>query len=388
MESDGDLGDEVIDCCIAHGWESELEVFEHLSAGWREYVAAHVPRAWHDHLVAGAPAPGGPMGSPMAARVPYRSPMGVDLPGVAGSDYAALRDQHLRPSHVARGLLCHGATATLVPALATTQAATAFVRAINDWTRERWLDRHAELRGTILVPTQVPEAAAAEIRRMAVDDRFAAVLLAGNGLGKPFGHPVYEPIHRAAAEVGLPIVIRAGGDGNVEAPAAPVAGGPPGTEVEFRTLAPQALMTHAVSLIAQGVIGRHPDLRFLLLGGGVAWVTPFLWRMDAEFRAFRHDALWMDEAPSAYFKDRFRVGTDPFVLGAGSPATGLRDYLAVDPELAGVLCYASGWPDREYATPATVRDVLPEGWAGRVLHDNAAELFHWMSHDRRGLSWR
>jgi predicted TIM-barrel fold metal-dependent hydrolase len=384
VERNRDPGAGIIDCCVAHAWRGETEVFEYLSPGWREYVAAHVPRDWHDYMAGYGDRPAGPLVSPMSVRAPYRNPAGAYLPGGPVDRPGALRERYLDAEGVSSALLCHDA-GTLIPTLATARAATAFVRALNDWTRERWLDGHPELSGTILVPTQVPDAAAAEIRRMAADDRFGAVLLAGNGLGKPFGHPVYEPIHQAAAEVGLPVVIRAGGDALVEAPAYPVAGGMPGTEVEFRVLASQVLMTHTVSLIAQGVIGRYPALRFLLLGGGVGWITPFLWRMDAEFRAFRHDALWMEDTPSAYFADRFRVGTSPFVV---APSGRLREYLAVDPRLAGVLCYASGFPDREATTPEKVREVLPEGWAAGVLHDNAAGLLGRVGPAEAEVAWR
>jgi len=360
----------IIDCCVLHAWAEDTELFDHLPQGWREYVGAHVSRRWQEHILRGGERPGGRLTSPISVRPPYRSPAGDELPDGPVTGPEQLEQRHLKPNAIRRALLCHVAGA-LLPTLATVNAATACIRAANDWTQSSWLVGHPELAGTILVPTQVPEAAAAEIRRMASDRSFSAVLLAGNGLGKPFGHPVYEPIHQAAAEVGLPIIIRAGGDSLVEAPAYPVAAGAPGTEVELRVLASQALMTHVSSLIAQGTLARYPELRFLLVGGGVGWVTPFLWRMDAEFRAFRHDALWLTKPPSVYFTERFGVGTHPLTVAA---TVSLERYLAVDPRLADVLCYASGFPDREATTPEELNDVLPDEWAQRVLHGNAERL--------------
>jgi predicted TIM-barrel fold metal-dependent hydrolase len=375
-----DAGPMAVDCCVLHSWQSEAEVFDHLTPGWREYVGAHVSHAWREHLFADAPAPSGPIGSPMTTRPVAAFPVEESSPrspsGPPISDPLELLSRELDRGGIARALLCHGAAA-LLPTLATTRASVAFVSAVNDWTAERWLSRDDRLRGTILVPTQVPELAAAEIRRLAPDSRFVAVLLAGNGLGKPFGHPVYEPILQAAASAGLPIVIRAGGDSMVEAPAYPVAGGMPGTEGEYRTLAPQALMTHAASILAQAVPARYPSLRFLLLGGGTGWITPFLWRLDTEYRAFRHDVLWMKKQPSVYFRECFRVGTGPFVTPAGLPVDSFARMVTIDHELANVICYASGYPDRESVPPGAVRESLPDGWDAPVLSGNAAAFFGW-----------
>ena len=100
------------------------------------------------------------------------------------------------------------------------------------------------LLGTILVPTQVPDAAAAEIRRVGANDRMAAVLLTVCGLARPFGHPCYAPIFEAAHELDLPVVIRTGTNQTIDAHV-PAAGGVPSTFTESRALAPQELMTHA-----------------------------------------------------------------------------------------------------------------------------------------------
>jgi len=137
-------------------------------------------------------------------------------------------------------------------------------------------------------------------------------------------------------------------------------------------LAPQVLMTHAGSLISQGIMNRYPSLRFLLLGGSIAWITPFLQRFDTEFKPFRHDALWLKTLPSEVFREYFFVGTDPFVFDG--TAGRLADYLAIDHSLDRVVCYASGYPDAEYADPGTVQRRLPPGWASNVMRENAGRF--------------
>jgi hypothetical protein len=254
----------------------------------------------------------------------------------------------------------------LVPALPVPRLTVELVRALNDWTVDRWLAEDPSLLGTILVPTQLPDLAAAEIRRVGGHERMVAVLLGANGLAKPFGHPVYHPIYEAAEELGLSIA--AGGDQSLETASYPAAGGLPNTHSEFRTLAGQALMTHTASLFAQGVVDRWPSLDFLLLGGSVVWVTPFLWRLDNLFKAFRQDMLWLEERPSELFCRRFLVGTDPFRWGVDPEK--LRAYLETDHSLGDVVCYASGYPELEYSSPGEIEAALPDEWATRVFQEN------------------
>jgi len=374
----------VIDCNVLHSWASPLDIFAYLRPGWRQYVIDHIPEAWHDYFVGRGPRPRGVLtATPMTYELAYHNPLGDYVSGsmqpdavAAGSDLGLLRRQHLDAAGIEAALLCHG-TGMLVPTLGVPRLTVEFARAINDWTIERWLSAEPRLRAAILVPTQVPDLAAEEIRRVGRRDGMVAVLLGANGLGKPFGHPAYLPIFEAAHELGLAIVIRAGGDEMVETPTSPAAGGVPGTYAESRALAPQALMSHAASLISQGVMNRYPSLRFLLLGGSVAWVTPFLWRFDTDYKAFRHDALWLKVMPSELFREYFFVGTDPFVFDVAGDH--LARYLETDHALHELICYASGYPDREYATPVAVERLLPAGWSARVFGENPRRFLRWSS---------
>src|SRR5438128_1613521 len=122
--------------------------------------------------------------------------------GPPGSDYELLRKQLLDGLGVSRALLAHG-VGVLAAALPNPHLAAAVARAANDWTIDCWLDRDERLAGSVLVSSQVPDAAAAEIRRVGGDRRMAAVVLTANGLEKPLGHPVYHPIYAAAEECGL-----------------------------------------------------------------------------------------------------------------------------------------------------------------------------------------
>src|SRR5262249_5913635 len=141
-------------------------------------------------------------------------------------------------------------------------------RAANDWMVAECLSADDRLYGSIVVSNQHPELAAQEIARMAANPRMKQVVIADNGIGKPFGHPLFGPIHEAAAQAGLPIAIHAPSFGGVTPAAA--AQGTINYFLEFYTLVPEGFMSHLASFIAHGVFERHPRLRLVFLESGAA----------------------------------------------------------------------------------------------------------------------
>jgi uncharacterized protein len=149
-------------------------------------------------------------------------------------------------------------------------------------------------------PPNSPDHAAAEIRRLGENPRFVGVALGANGLGKPFGHPVYHPIYEAAHIHGLPIVLQAGSEGLADSINFSIAGGAPASYGEYHAHCGAPLMAYIVGLIAQGVFDLFPSLRFLLVGGGAAWIPAFLWRMDGFGYMGRSEMPWLSALPSEY----------------------------------------------------------------------------------------
>jgi predicted TIM-barrel fold metal-dependent hydrolase len=361
----------VVDCLVRATADSDADVARHLPDGWLEYFAAHVPRDWQAHLQGRGARPERPLrGSPIDVVQEYRNPLG-DTRG--GHDLDAVR-AHLDAGGIDLALLYPEDRLVQAAGVPTVNVAVAAARAINEWLFSEWVERDARLRGVPVVATQVPELAAAEIRHWAGHAQAGAVAVAAGGLAKPFGHPVFGPIHAAAEECGLPIVLLAGTDAVVDSGAYPVAGGFPGTYAELRTLAHQSLQSHAASLLALGVVRRYPGLRFLALGGGLLWVAPWLWRLDVNHQAFRYDVAWLEgERPSDAFKRHFAVGTGPFVHAAEPDA--LLRHLRAEVDLGTAVVFASGFPDWAATPPAEVLAQLPPSWTD-VAGANAERLLN------------
>jgi predicted TIM-barrel fold metal-dependent hydrolase len=249
------------------------------------------------------------------------------------------------------------------------------VSAANDWTRDRWLPSDDRLYGMVLVASAVPEDAAAEIRRVGTDERMVAVALGTNGLGRPFGHPAYRPIHEAAAELDLPLVIQFGSDLATDVSSASAAAGVPSTFTEYAVHGAQALMSHAMSLIMEGVFDLYPNLRVLLVGGGAAWVPWAVWNLDYHYMQTRRlETPWLRMAPSGYFAEFVRISTYQLESPGGDR---LERALMTFPELESMLVYASGYPNADWEEPEIVAARLPAQWHQRVFHTNAAEFFRW-----------
>jgi predicted TIM-barrel fold metal-dependent hydrolase len=358
----------VIDACVHHRWESQVEVTDRMPAGWREHI--------------GRPGtlPGGAGALPLLPALPWRHPGGdyVDSAGSRPEDVVA---QALEEPTV-RAILSHD-RGMFIPSVPNTYRASAVVRAMNDWTIDRWLPADERLHALALVPNQVPEEGAAELRRVGAHPRIVGALMAANGLGKLFGHPAYHPIYAAAAELDLPVMLHAGGDAIPDALTHPTAGGLPSTFGEVSALAFSAMMTHVQSLIVQGVFEKYPDLRVVAAGAGTAWIPGLFFRLDVNWRGLRREVPWVRRVPSEYFREHVRVTTWP--LDRPAEPERLVRLLNAFGGAEDLLCFASGYPHWNADTAADVAARLPEAWHAKVFHDNAAAWFRWPERERRRL---
>jgi uncharacterized protein len=301
----------------------------------------------------------------------YREDLERANGGPPGATAEAVRREALDPFGTNVGIL-NADDAITLSLMGSAYRAAALARAHNDWLRERWLDVEPRLRGAILCPAQDPAAAAAEIRRCAEDDRFAHVLLAG-GSERPYGDPRYLPILEAAVECDLPVAIHSGGEGMGIAPP-PGGAGPPTFYIEWHTLGSAgSIAAHLVSLVCQGAFERFPQLRVLLLEGGIAWLPGLLWRLDTNWRALRAEVPWLERKPSEVAREHIRFTTQPL------EHTDRKDDLLWELlEAAGapdILCFASDYPHWDFDDPSFTLKRLPEPWRGKVLHENAAALY-------------
>lgn len=205
---------------------------------------------------------------------------------------------------------------------------------------------------------------------MAANPRMKQVLMADNGVGKPFGHPLFDPIHEAASASGLPIAIHAPSSGGVTPAAA--AQGTINYFLDFYTLIPETFMSHLTSFITHGVFERYPTLRLVFLESGATWIAPFLWRLDANYKGLRREIPWTQRLPSEYLQSHVRVSVGPLETGQD-----LERWLSLVESMGGaeILVYGSGYPQWDSVSIPELRAVLPESWLRQVLSENSRDWF-------------
>lgn len=240
-------------------------------------------------------------------------------------------------------------------------------RAVNGWTAT-WLDRDDRLRGSIVVSPRDPARAAHEIRRAGADGRMVQVLLSYPQ--QPLGDRRLFPIYEAACELGLPVMLEAGGAYSGSNRGLTVIGDPTST---FEALVTWefAGQPHLLSALTSGLFDRFTDLRIVFSGFGVAWLPSLLWRLDHEYRTRRvKPPAALTRLPSEYMPGHVRFTTSALEL----PAHAVELVRLLDP-VGGdrLLLYGSGPLAGDEAR--TLLQAAGPDWARRVAYENAREQY-------------
>ena len=173
--------------------------------------------------------------------------------------------------------------------------AEAMAGAANDWLIAEWLEREPRLRGSIIVSANQPQLAVREIERVGGHPSVVGVMLPVRS-SRPYGNAIFHPIFAAAAERSLVVSIHYGGwPGN---PATGV--GWPSFYIEEWAARGALFQSQLMSLVSEGLFARVPEARIALVEAGWAWLPPFLWRFDKDWKGLRRETPWVDRLPSSY----------------------------------------------------------------------------------------
>ena len=301
----------------------------------------------------------------------FRADLATDETGMPGGNAQVVAKEVLDDQGADIGILTAD-DALSVGLMQNAYRAAALARAHNEWLANDWFPHDERFRGSIIVPTQDPAAAVAEIERCAANPRFVQVLLAG-GSERPYGDPRYLPILEAAAAHGLAVAVHSGMEGMGLANQ-PSGAGAPTFYIEWHTIGSAcSIQAHLISLLTHGTFRRLPDLKVLLIEGGVAWLPGMLWRHDTNWRGLRDDTPWIDEPPSEIMKRHIRFATQPLEHTDGNDELLWEMLAAVG--APDILCYSSDYPHWDGDEPKWLANRLPAAWRDPVMHDNAVAFY-------------
>ena len=342
-----------IDCDLHPAMPPTSALLPYLDEYWRDQLAnRHIDRNAFS-LTSYAP------NSPLSARPDWRG-----ANGAPGGDLDMLRREAL-DRFGTRIAICnplHGAIA-----LFNEDMAAALCKAVNDWVASELLDREPRLRASILVPVHDPQAAVAEIERVAQDRRFVEVLLLAMG-DLMLGRRIYWPLYAAAEKLSLPVGIHAGSTYQ----RAPTPSGWPSHRVEDYVAQSSAFENQLVSLVAEGVFQKFPRLKVVLLESGFTWLPPLLWRTSKLWRGVRPEVPWLDRSPAEVIRDHVRLTLQP-VDAPDDPKTLARtlDHLGSD----RMLLFSTDFPHWHFDGDDVLPEGLPDATLRRILIDNPLETY-------------
>ena len=247
-------------------------------------------------------------------------------------------------------------------------AALAFAGAVNDWLIAEWLEKDDRLRASLVVPVQLPEAAAQEIARVGSHPGFVQVFLPVR-TQHPLGSRLYHPLWHAIVEHDLVAGIHYGGSpGNPPFPS-----GWPSSWLEDHAGMAQVFQSQVCSIIAEGVFDQFPAARVALIEGGFTWLPAFMWRFDKEWKNLRRLVPWVREAPSEYMKKHMKLTIQP--LDAPVNARHLREIIGQIGS-DGMLLYASDFPHPHTSDPRlTFLPDLEPNLAQMISSENARGFY-------------
>ena len=194
----------------------------------------------------------------------------------------------------------------------------------------------------------------------------------------PLGDRYYDPIYRAAQDLGLPIVYHGNTPGIDEFPIAGLQ-----KFLEAHTLGFLFYnMATLVSVVVQGLPERFPGLKFVFQECGLSYVPTVMLRLDTSYRKRRSEAPLLKKLPSEYIRE-FYYGTQP-LEEPNTPqeqAFLAATYNAIDG--ANTLMFATDYPHWDYNNVKVINRMpfIAREDREKILSGNALKVFRFNGFD-------
>ena len=133
-------------------------------------------------------------------------------------------------------------------------------------------------------------------------------------------------------------------------------------------------MIQLTNIVLNGLPERFPELRFIYMEAGQAWVPFLMARLDNEYRQRSSEAPLLKRLPSDYIRDMYFT-TQPFER-PDNAAQVQAMFKLMDAE--NRLLYSSDYPHQDFDLPAVIWDLpfLSETAKRKILGGNAISLFN------------
>lgn len=346
----------IIDTDVHQSWASSDEFVEYLP----------------EHFTArGLTPPGGPGYSNPVSHQGIARNDAIPENGLPGSSYELMEAQLFGDFGVDFAVLTGPIINDLLARHPNVHYAKAAVEAFNDWQIDRWLDRDDRFLGSIMVAPSDPVHAQQEIKRVGSHDQMVQVMLPG-AHEAPYGAPQYWPIYEAAAAASLPIAVHSTSANSGLAWAPCTGAGVPRSYMSKHVLMRAPGMGQLVSTVTEGVFVEYPDLDWIYLEQGIAWLPFVYWLMDKNWKGLKDTVPWLERRPTEYIRDNVWFSTQPM------PEPEKPEFLPMLLEMIhaeDVLVFSSDYPHWDNDDPKAVFNGLGEELRTQIMGENAREIY-------------
>jgi predicted TIM-barrel fold metal-dependent hydrolase len=246
----------------------------------------------------------------------------------------------------------------------------------NDWLAEFCAAAPDRLKGVAMLNTDDVDEAVAELHRAHALGLSGGLIPTAATPDQPYDSPVFEPLWRAAAELGMPLSLHLGANRV----------GATGVDRDLSRIRPSyfAVCEHWVKvsvadMIFGGVFDRHPDLRIGVVEHELGWIPFFLERMDYTYTQRHGNARYLRFATAERPSDFFRRNV---FCSFQDDEFGIRERAAIGIDS---ICWGSDYPHTESTFPrsqqimgARLTDVTADEQR-KILWQNAARLYGFAS---------
>ncbi len=341
----------LIDCDVHNtARDNSVDVLPHLPAYYRKF-GLRLP---------GGPATTSPIGVGRSDATPARG-------GPPGSCPDTMREQLLDAFGIDYAILTGGGVLA-IGVHGDGDYAAALASAYNQWMLT-WLDEDPRFYGSMFIAPQRPDLAAAEIRKHGGHPRIVQVMMT-SASRDPYGDRRYWPIYEAACEMGLPVAMHPGAE--CSGIANPFSAGYAASYLEWHSNLSQNFMAQLSSFVCRGVFNEFPQMKLVLVEGGIGWLPHLMWRLDKNWKSLRVSAPWLSEPPSHYIIEHVRLTTQP-IEEPEKPEHLLQIFEMVHAHKT--VMFSSDYPHWDNDSPAHGLPKLPEDLARRIYVENARELY-------------
>ncbi|MDS0474519.1 amidohydrolase family protein [Natrinema sp. 1APR25-10V2] len=234
-----------------------------------------------------------------------------------------------------------------------TERVIAEMRAQNEVLIEHFLEGNDDFYGLANITMRDPDAAVEEIERIGDHDQIVGVFIfTGTKHQKPPGDPQYDPVYRALADHDLTPTYHVTNF---------VSKAPFLQEYEkmfaWHPLAQSWSIQHTVvSLIAQGVPAKFPELDFVMLEGGVTWIPWAMARLNREHGQWRSEVPYLEKSPEEHLRDQFYFSTQP-LEEFNDPKNMFKLLDIIGPES---LVFSTDYPHYDFDDPGAIDRFFAE----------------------------